>query len=141
MVRGLERRDFLAVVVLAVVDLALTFYGIVFRRGAELSPFFRLFTETPELVVAGALLYLGILKGCDSVLGGRLRAVLASVAAGMHLVGITTWVTMFIYPPAAFRWENVYYYEMWLALATAGSYAVFERQGWRYGEGSLSFDL
>ncbi len=130
---GLGRRDFQVIVGLATVDLALTIYGITSGQGAEMSPLFRPFTERGFLwMLAGAGLYLGIIEAVNLVMSGMVRSVLAAVAAGMHLMGLTTWITGLWIPVAGLSWSTAYVYMVYASVATAAFFAVFERKGWRY---------
>lgn len=130
---GLGRKDFQVIIGLAAVDLALTIYGITTGQGAEMSPLYRPFTERGFLwMVLGAGLYLGIIEGFNVVVTGRVRSVLAAVAAGMHLVGLTTWITGLWLPVAGLSWGTAYIYMVYVSVATAVFYAVFEQKGWRY---------
>lgn len=130
---GLGRRDFQLIIGLVVVDLSLTIYGIATGQGSEMSPLYQPFTQRGLVwMLAGAGLYLGILELFNAVLTGRMRNVLAAVAAGMHLVGLTTWLTGLWFPAAALSWGTAYVYMVYVSVATAGFYAVFEWRGWRY---------
>jgi hypothetical protein len=130
---GLGRKDFQVIVGLATVDLALTIYGITSGQGAEMSPLYRPFTERGFVwMLAGAGLYLGIIEAVNVTVSGTVRSVLAAVAAGMHLVGLTTWITGLWLPVAGLSWSTAYIYMVYVSLATAVFYAVFERKSWRY---------
>ncbi|MDY6770347.1 MAG: hypothetical protein SV186_00145 [Candidatus Nanohaloarchaea archaeon] len=128
----LNRRDFQVVATFAVIDLGLTVYGISTGLGTELSPFFRPFTQRLPWMIGGALFYLAVLEVFNLLLAGELRNVLAAVGAGMHLMGMSTWVLAIVSPELAGNMSVRYMLFIWTSVATAGSYAVFERRGWRY---------
>ncbi|MDY6778676.1 MAG: hypothetical protein SVU32_08480, partial [Candidatus Nanohaloarchaea archaeon] len=112
---GLDRRDFQTVLVLALVDLAFTITGN-WEVSRELSPFFRPFTHSVSMLFLGSGVYVAILLALNMVLRGRLRMVLASTASGMHLMGITTWVTSYLLPVLALRRETLYFYFILLSV-------------------------
>lgn len=126
----LDRRDFQIIVGLFLIDITLTIYGISSGAGSELSPFFRPFTGTVALMVAGSLIYIGILSVLSYVLKGTLRTVLAAGAIGMHFDGILSWLHLFT--GLDIGSSIIYIHYMIIAGSTATAYALLDAKGWTY---------
>ncbi len=126
----LNRKDFQVILGLFLIDIALTIYGISSGAGSEMSPFFRSFTDTLTLMVAGGLVYMGILSALNYFLEGAVRTVLAAAAIGMHIGGIFSWVWLF----AGFETGHsaLYLNYMLIAASTAGAYSFLESRDWIY---------
>lgn len=127
----LERHDFQAITLLAVIDLGLTMPGILSGAGSEMSPFYRPFTESLGLMLLGAGLYLGILLGLNIILERPVRTILAATAVGMHVGGIVSWLRLYLPVPIGGN-SATYIQFIIIALATATSYHLFQRYDWTY---------
>lgn len=131
----LERKDFLTLLLLVVIDLSLTSAGIITGVGEELAPQFVWFTLKVGRMFAGIALYIIILVFLNVIVRGRLRNVLVSAASGMHFTGIISWLTKFLAPSLALSsldTDVIYGYLVLVSLATAASYHLYEVKGWRY---------
>ncbi len=131
----LGRKDFQTILFLVFVDLTLTSIGITTNVGEELAPQFVYFTQNFLLMMGGIALYIVILLALNIILEGKVRNVLASVAAGMHFTGVMSWVTKFLAPSLALSSTNtdaIYGFIVLASLATALSYHLFEVKDWRY---------
>lgn len=115
----LQQRDLHRILVVVVLDLALTVYGITQELGAEANPFFAPLTGSLGGMAAGIAFYFALLGAASLMLSGRLRAVLGSVVFAMHVGGALTWLRLFVGPLGeAF---NVF----WLTLTVSFAAALF----------------
>lgn len=127
----LERHDFQAITLLAVIDLGLTMPGILSGSGIEMSPFYRPFTESFGLMLLGAGIYLSLLLGLNILLERPLRTILATTAVGMHIGGILSWLRLYLDLPLP-NYTATYMQFIIIAIGTATSYYLFQQYGWIY---------
>lgn len=115
----LYQRDFHVILVVVLIDLGLTIQGITAGQGGELNPFYIPFTQSFELMLVGLALYLGILAVLSLILTGATRKVLASLAFGMHVAGLMTWLPLHGIAPGITQHFNVFYYTLAATIGTA----------------------
>lgn len=115
----LHQHDFHAILVVVLIDLGLTINGISTGQGSEANPLYIPFTESVDLMLMGLGLYILILAGLSLTLTGAVRKILASLAFGMHVVGMMTW--MHTVAPGIAQHFNIFYY----MLAGTGTTALF----------------
>lgn len=117
----LHQRDLHAILAVVLIDLGLTITGISTGQGSEANPLYIPFTQSVELMVAGLALYLGILFVLSLLLTGATRKILASLAFGMHVAGVMTWLPLHGIIPEITQHFNIFYY----LLAGTGATALF----------------
>jgi hypothetical protein len=118
----LGQRDLHAILVVVIIDLSLTIQGILHHGGSEANPFFRQLTEIGlEAMVAGVVFYIAVLCVLSLLLTGDTRKILASIAFGMHVVGVMTWfyvIDSYLGTALADQ-TNIFYYTLAGTAATA----------------------
>jgi len=124
------RKDFPIIVLLFLIDICLTMYGIVYAGGSEMSPFFRPFTSSIYGMLVGSAVYIGILAILNKVLSGRVRRILASVGISMHFSGILSWIALLA--GISFTSSLLYINYIVIGLTTALAFSELERRGWTY---------
>lgn len=127
---NLERKDFQSIILLFLVDISLTMYGISFAGGSEMSPFFTPFTSSISGMLVGSALYIALLMILNKILTGRSRKILASIGISMHFTGILSWVALFA--EVNFTASLIYINYIIIAATTAVAFSELERHGWTY---------
>jgi hypothetical protein len=127
---NLERKDFQSVLLLFLIDISLTIYGITYAGGSEMSPLFTPFTSSISGMIAGSAVYISLLMVLNTVLTGRPRRILASVGISMHFAGILSWVVLLA--EVSFTSSLIYINYIIIAITTAVAFSELERQGWTY---------
>lgn len=127
---NLERKDFQSIILLFLIDMSLTMYGISYAGGSEMSPFFAPFTSSISGMMVGSAAYIVLLLVLNKILTGRLRKILASVGISMHFTGILSWVALLA--EVNFTTSLLYINYMIIATTTAVTFSELERHGWTY---------
>jgi len=125
-----ERKDFQSIVLLFLVDISLTMYGITYAGGSEMSPFFRPFTSSISGMLVGSAVYISILMILNKILTGRARTILASVGISMHFSGILSWIALLF--EVGFTSSLIYINYIIIAIATALAFSELQRREWTY---------
>lgn len=115
----LYQRDFHAILAVVLIDLGLTITGINAGVGSEANPFYIPFTESMDLMLIGLGIYVAILAALSLVLSGATRKVLASLAFGMHIAGLMTWMPLHGIVPEITQHFNIFYYMLGGTAGTA----------------------
>jgi hypothetical protein len=127
---NLERKDFQSIILLFLIDISLTIYGINYAEGSEMSPLFTPFTSSISGMVAGSVVYISLLMILNTVLTGRSRRILASVGISMHFAGILSWVVLLA--EVSFTSSLIYTNYVIIAITTAVAFSELERREWTY---------